>query len=110
LSVRRWRLDASRIIWSHHDADVLGTSTMRTTIDLPAPVLARAKRLAAERATTLSAVIAEALSLHLQARRRPVDEPFELIVCGKPDDPFPTSGQLAALEEDEDRHRTVRAP
>jgi hypothetical protein len=76
---------------------------MRTTIDLPGPVLARAKRLAAERQTTLSAVVTEALSLHLQGRRRPTEEPFELIVCGKPGDPFPTLGQLEALEEEDDR-------
>lgn len=76
---------------------------MRTTIDLPAPVLARAKRVAAERETTLSAVVTEALSLHLHARRRPTEEPFELIVCGTPSDPFPTLGQLEALEEEDDR-------
>ena len=76
---------------------------MRTTIDLPAPVLARAKRLAAERETTLSAVVTEALKLHLQARGRPTDEPFELIVCGKPGDPFPALEQLQALEDEDDR-------
>jgi hypothetical protein len=76
---------------------------MRTTIDLPAPVLARAKRLAAERETTLSAVVTEALKLHFQDRRRPAEEPFELIVCGKLGDPFPTRGQLQALEDEDDR-------
>jgi hypothetical protein len=76
---------------------------MRTTIDLPAPILARAKRLAAERETTLSAVVTEALSLHLQGRRRPVDGPFELVVCGKPGDPFPTAAEIDAIEEEEER-------
>jgi hypothetical protein len=76
---------------------------MRTTIDLPAPVLARAKRLAAERDTTLSAVVTEALSLHLQGRRRPVDKPFELIVCGRPGDPFPSAADIDAIEAEEEQ-------
>jgi hypothetical protein len=76
---------------------------MRTTIDLPAPILARAKRLASERETTLSAVVTEALSLHLQGKRRPVDQPFELVVCGRPGDPFPTAAEINALEEEEER-------
>jgi len=76
---------------------------MRTTIDLPAPVLARAKRLAAERETTLSALVTEALNLHLQGKRRPVDEPFELVVCGKPGDPFPTAADIDAIEGEEER-------
>jgi hypothetical protein len=76
---------------------------MRTTIDLPAPVLARAKRLAAERETTLSAVVTEALNLHLQGKRRPVDQPFELVVCGKPGDPFPSAADIDAIEGEEER-------
>jgi hypothetical protein len=76
---------------------------MRTTIDLPAPVLARAKRLAAERDTTLSGVVTEALSRYLQSKQRPVDEPFELIVCGKPGDPFPTASDIDAIESAEER-------
>lgn len=71
---------------------------MRTTIDLPAAVLARAKRLAAERETTLSAVVTEALSLHLQGKRRPAAEPFELVVCGQPGDPFPAAADIDAIE------------
>jgi hypothetical protein len=76
---------------------------MRTTIDLPAPVLARAKRLAVERGTTLSTVVAEALSLHLVGKRRPVAQPFELVVCGTPGDPFPTAADIDAAEGEEER-------
>jgi len=76
---------------------------MRTTIDLPEAILGRAKRVAAERETTLSALVTEALSLHLQARKRPAAEPFQLIVCGTPGDPFPTPEQLEAIEEEDDR-------
>lgn len=82
---------------------------MRTTIDLPAPVLARAKRLAAERETTLSAVVTEALSLHLQGKRRPVDQPFELVVCGNGGDPFPTAADIDTVES-EDERRALRIP
>lgn len=82
---------------------------MRTTIDLPEPVLARAKRLAAERETTLSAVVTEALSLHLQSKRRPLDQPFKLVVCGKPGDPFPTAADIDAIEG-EDEQRALRIP
>jgi hypothetical protein len=76
---------------------------MRTTIDLPAPVLARAKRLAVERGTTLSAVVAEALSLHLLSKRRPVAQPFQLVVCGTPGDPFPAAADIDAVEGDDER-------
>jgi hypothetical protein len=87
----------------HHDATRANLDPMRTTIDLPAPVLARAKRLAAERETTLSAVVTEALSLHLQGRRRSGDEPFELVVCGTPGDPFPTAAEIDAIEGEEEK-------
>lgn len=42
---------------------------MRTTIDLPDPLLQKAKRLAAERKTTVRALIIEALQSSLNQRR-----------------------------------------
>ena len=76
---------------------------MRTTIDLPPPVLAQAKQLAAQRGTSLSAVVVDALSAHLQVLRQPpADKPFELIVRGRAGARFPTPNEIEAVEDEED--------
>jgi hypothetical protein len=77
---------------------------VRTTIDLPPRVLSAAKRVAAERQTTLSAVVNEALGAYLgAARRRTPDKPFELIVRGRAGARFPTPAEIAAAVDEEDR-------
>jgi hypothetical protein len=76
---------------------------VRTTIDLPPRVLSAAKRIAAERQTTLSAVVNDALGAYLGAvRRRSTDKPFELIVRGRAGARFPTPAEMAAASDDED--------
>ena len=56
---------------------------MRTTIDLPDDLFARAKRLAAESGRTLAAVIQDALRESLARRRRPSrPAPLELTTFG----------------------------
>ena len=76
---------------------------MRTTVDLDAALLERAKRLAAKDGRTLSALVNGALAAYLGARKNlGKEEPFELIVRGKPGGRFPTPADLAALEENED--------
>jgi hypothetical protein len=77
---------------------------MRTTIDLPPRLLAAAKRIAAERATTLSAVVNDALGAYLGAAQvRASDKPFELLVRGRPGARFPTPAEIAESTDDEDR-------
>jgi hypothetical protein len=77
---------------------------MRTTIDLAPGVLTTAKRIAAERQTTLSAVVNEALGAYLgAARQRAPDKPFELIVRGRTGARFPTPAEIAATADEEDR-------
>jgi hypothetical protein len=57
---------------------------VRTTIDLPEPVLRSAKRRAAERNVTLSVVIQDALVLGLAAKPKAPVKPFTLFtVKGK---------------------------
>ena len=77
---------------------------MRTTIDLPPGLLSAAKLIAAERQTTLSAVVSEALGGYLgTAQRRSPDKPFELIVRGRPGGRFPTPAEIEAATDEEDR-------
>lgn len=52
---------------------------MRTTISLDEQLLRAAKRLAAQRGTTLSTVIADALRAQLATRRERDVRPFKLI-------------------------------
>ena len=57
---------------------------MRTTVDLPNDLLARAKKAAAESNRTLSAVIQDALREALARRRRPVRPvPVKLTTFGE---------------------------
>ena len=51
---------------------------MRTTVSIPEPLLENAKHCAAERGTTLSALIEDALRDHLAKAERPVPPPFRL--------------------------------
>ncbi len=52
---------------------------MRTTIDVPEPILRSAKRRAAERRVTLSAVVTDALRADLAGKKSAPAAPFELI-------------------------------
>ena len=51
---------------------------VRTTIDLPGPLLQNAKRRAAERGVTLSVVVEDALRSQLAAKASKSDDPFHL--------------------------------
>lgn len=76
---------------------------MRTTIDLDAAILERAKRLALKDGRTLSAVVNGALAAYLGSRKGSnKEDPFELIVRGKPGGRFPTPIDIAEAEESED--------
>jgi hypothetical protein len=77
---------------------------MRTTIDVPPRVLSAAKRIAAERQTTLSAVVNDALTAYLEGtRRRSPDKPFKLIVRGRAGARFPTPAEIRGASDDEGR-------
>lgn len=67
---------------------------MRTTVDLPGPLLNNAKRRAAERGVTLSAIIEDALRSHLASKRAASAPPFQL---------FTVKGRLVRPELDLDR-------
>jgi len=51
---------------------------MRTTVDLPEPLIQNAKRRASERGVTLSALVEDALRSHLAARLKRSQGPFRL--------------------------------
>ena len=73
---------------------------MRTTIDLDAVLLERAKRLALKDGRTLSAIVNGALASYLGGRKDAAKEPpFELVVCGTPGGHFPSSSELADAED-----------
>ena len=58
---------------------------MRTTIDLPEPLLRSAKRRAEERKVTLSQVVGDALRAELSKKPAAPNRPFKLITAkGKP--------------------------
>ena len=67
---------------------------MRTTVDLPEPLLNNAKRRAAERGVTLSAIIEDALRGHLASKRAASAPPFQL---------FTVRGRLVRPDLDLDR-------
>ena len=76
---------------------------MRTTVDLDAGLLERAKRLALGERRTLSALVNEALVAYLSSRRVSAkDSTFELITRGTPGGRFPSPAALAELQDDED--------
>jgi hypothetical protein len=77
---------------------------MRTTVDLPEPLLRNAKRRAAERGVSLSVVVGDALRGHLAARRTPQDTPFQLYtVRGRlvnPDIDLARTSELLAWDDE----------
>jgi hypothetical protein len=76
---------------------------MRTTVDLDPVALERAKRLAQRENRTLGSVLSEALAAYVSKRRdAEADPPFELIVRGSPGARFPSPGEIARVEEEED--------
>ena len=76
---------------------------MRTTVDLDAALLERAKRLALKDGRTLSAIVNGALAAYLSGRKGAnKEEPFELIVRGKPGGRFPTPADVAEVEDREE--------
>lgn len=83
---------------------------MRTTIDLDAPLLARAKRRAARQRQTLSQLVREAVSAYLAQRPVGDDEPFELVTCGEPGGYAPTPTEMAAALEEDDHRSGPRTP
>lgn len=77
---------------------------MRTTVDLDEVLLERAKRLALKEKQSLGALLNEALTAYLGARRQAgKDSPFELLSYGKPRGKFPTSAEISAAQEEDDR-------
>lgn len=79
---------------------------MRTTVDLDTPLLARARRRAAQRGQTLSDLVREAVSTYLTDRAAPPDEkPFDLITCGTIGAYAPTPAEMA--EEDDAGARRI---
>jgi predicted transcriptional regulator len=76
---------------------------MRTTVDLDARLLDRARRLAVKEQRTVSAVLGDALAAYLASRKTAAGDPaFEPLVRGKRGGRFPTPAELAAIEEEED--------
>ncbi|HYL34326.1 MAG TPA: hypothetical protein VEV17_00280 [Bryobacteraceae bacterium] len=77
---------------------------MRTTIDLPEPLIHNAKRQASERGVTLSALVEDALRSHLAARRKRPDAPFRLYTVGgrlvRPDLDLDRTSALLALDDE----------
>jgi non-ribosomal peptide synthetase component F len=81
----------------------------RTTLVLDGALLRRAKALAAQRGTTLSAVVSDALQQALSAPRPQATAPFKVVVFGskrKAVDHSPAD--LAGYEEAEDLQRLGR--
>jgi ribbon-helix-helix CopG family protein len=80
------------------------SSLVRTTINLPEPLLRSAKRQADERGVTLSALLEDALRFHL-ARKQPANAaPFQLdTVAGKlvqPDLDLDRTSNLEVLDDE----------
>ena len=79
---------------------------VRTTIDLPEPLLHNAKRRASERGVTLSALVEDALRSHLSAKPKGTDTPFHLhTVRGRlvqPDLDLDRTSALVARDDESD--------
>jgi len=94
---------------SSHDAYciiICDTTIVRTTIDLPEPLLRNAKRRASERGVTLSAVVEDALRYLLAARPKGPETPFRLhTVRGRlvqPDLDLDRTSALVTLDDESD--------
>jgi Arc/MetJ family transcription regulator len=95
----------------HHDATMASLDGVRTTVDLDASLLARAKRRAASGRSTLSAVVNDALRSFLARPPKAQEEPFELITCGTRGNPCPSPEEMAAeLDRDDALALRVRGP
>lgn len=75
---------------------------MRTTVDVDAPLLARARRQAAKRGKTLSVIVCEALTRYLAPSAAAEDDPFEVVTCGETGGYAPTPAEMASEIEHED--------
>jgi hypothetical protein len=84
---------------------------VRTTVDLDAPLLARARRQAAKNGQTLSVLVREAVSTYLAQITTTEDEPFELVTCGEPGGYAPSPAEIASeLEREDSALATGRKP
>jgi hypothetical protein len=84
---------------------------VRTTVDLDAALLERAKRRAARRGQTLSQLVRDAVSTYLVEHPGGEEDPFEVITCGDPTGYSPTPAEMAtAVEEDDARMAPPRKP
>ena len=83
---------------------------MRTTVDLDAPLLERAKRRAARRGQTLSQLVRDAVSTYLVQQPGGDEEPFELVTCGEPGGYAPTPAEMAAALDEDDARYGPRKP
>jgi Ribbon-helix-helix protein, copG family len=83
---------------------------VRTTVDLDAPLLERAKRRAARRGQTLSQLVRDAVSTYLAEQPGGREEPFELVTCGEPGGYAPTPAEMAAALEEDDARSGPRKP
>jgi hypothetical protein len=83
---------------------------MRTTVSIPDPLLENAKQLAAQRGTTLSDVVGDALRMLLSSAHSGPAKPFRLItVQGGPTDPtldLDRTSALIALDDEESYSRS----
>jgi hypothetical protein len=85
---------------------------MRTTVRIQEPLLENSKLRAAERGITLSALVEDALRVHLAADSRPPAPPFRLhTVRGKLVDPRLDLSRTSALiaREDEPTYGKTRS-
>ena len=78
-------------------------------MDLPGPLLAKAKRIAAERGASVSAVLSDALRAYLGSVPSASDAPFELIVRGRAGARMPTPREMLEAEE-ADEVAALRVP
>ena len=76
---------------------------MRTTIDIEARALERAKKLAAASGRTLGEVVSAALTAYAAGRPAArAAEPFELVVRGRRGGRFPEPSDISRILDEED--------
>ncbi|MBI2058813.1 MAG: DUF2191 domain-containing protein [Nitrospirae bacterium] len=82
---------------------------MRTTLDLPEPLLKRAKIAAVKRGTTLRKLVGAALERELRSPNRPGAAPrrarFPIFSSAAPGSLHLTNADIARLESEEDLRR-----
>jgi len=85
--------------------------SMRTTVTLSEPLLRSAKRRASERGLTLSALLEDALRVHLARKPSGEAEPFQLhTVAGKLVDPELDLDRTSALDTLDDELKFAGLP